>query len=338
MIKINKFVADYFFKTEKIVTKNNPSNIVVLQFFQRKELAVLAGINEALEFLKKNTDTSKYKIKFLPEGSLISSREVVLELEGPLHEFGIYEGIIDGILARSTSIATNAYKCVEAAKGKEIIYMADRSDHYLLQQIDGKAARLGGVKVFSSIAQNGEYEMSNFGSMPHALIQNFSGNIVEACKAYHRMFPEDELIALVDFNNDVITDSLKVLAEFGNKLYGVRVDTSQNVVDKSFGNPKPEDFGVSLNLIKNLRLALNEHNGKHVKIIVSSGFDAEKIAYFEANQAPVDSYGVGEFMTKINYNFSADATMLNGTKIAKFGRYYQENKRLIQWRDVESIK
>lgn len=338
MTKINRFVADYFFKTEKIVAKNNPNNIVVLQFFQRKEFAVLAGINEALEFLKNNTDTSKYKISFLPEGSFISSKEVVLQLEGPLHEFGIYEGIIDGILARSTSIATNAYECVKAAKNKEVIYMADRTDHYLLQEIDGKAARVGGIKVFSSIAQNGKELMSNFGSMPHALIQNFSGDIVATCKVYYQMYPQDQLIALVDFNNDVITDSLKVLAEFGNNLYGVRVDTSTNIADKSFSNPKAEDFGVSVNLIKNLRLALDQNNGTHVKIIVSSGFDAEKIAYFESQQTPVDSYGVGEFMTKISYNFSADATMLNGTKIAKFGRYYQENKRLINWENDKSIK
>nr|WP_307922511.1 hypothetical protein [Mycoplasmopsis bovis] len=40
--------------------------------------------------------------------------EVALELTGRYQDFGIYEGIIDGILTRSTSIATNAYECVKA--------------------------------------------------------------------------------------------------------------------------------------------------------------------------------------------------------------------------------
>ncbi|MBR2022522.1 MAG: nicotinate phosphoribosyltransferase, partial [Mycoplasmataceae bacterium] len=128
-----KYVANYFFIAEKLISKYKPDSIVTMQFFQRKENAILCGINEALDFLKKNTDTKKYKIKYLPEGSKIKSLEPVLELEGHYKDFGIFEGVIDGILARSTSIATNAWECIQAAKGKEIIYMGDRADHYINQ-------------------------------------------------------------------------------------------------------------------------------------------------------------------------------------------------------------
>lgn len=61
------------------------------------------------------------------------------------------------------------------------------------------------------------------GTMPHALIQMFNGDIVAATQAYHETFPNDDLIALIDYNNDAITDSLKVAREFGEKLKGVRL-------------------------------------------------------------------------------------------------------------------
>ncbi|UWV83125.1 hypothetical protein NW067_02520 [Mycoplasmopsis cynos] len=72
---------------------------------------MLAGISEVLELLEEVSDTSKYTIRYLPDGSIINNLDIVLELEGHYQDFGIWEGMIDGILARNTSIATNAWKC-----------------------------------------------------------------------------------------------------------------------------------------------------------------------------------------------------------------------------------
>ncbi|MGZ9413417.1 nicotinate phosphoribosyltransferase [Mycoplasma sp. Z386] len=328
--KLDYYAANYFFKAKQIIEKFNPNSIVTLQFFQRHDNSILGGMNEALELLKNNTDTSKYSIKYLPEGSIINNKEVVLELEGEYKYFGIYEGIIDGVLARSTSIATNAKRCMEAAPTKEIVFMGDRSDHYSNQERDGIAVELAGITSHSTNAGARGKEEVVFGSIPHALIQNFNGNLVEVMKYYYELFPDEPLIALVDFHNDVISDSLAVLKEFKEKLFGVRVDTSKAVKDKMFKNNENE-FGVTPNQIKNLRKALDENGGKHVKIIVSSGFDPERIAMFEKENTPVDSYGVGEFMLTINNTFSADATKINGKLLAKEGRKYSENPRLIKF-------
>ena len=305
-----------------------------MQFFQRKENAILCGINEALDFLKKNTDTKKYKIKYLPEGSKIKSLEPVLELEGHYKDFGIFEGVIDGILARSTSIATNAWECIQAAKGKEIIYMGDRADHYINQEIDGHAVEVAGLKKHSTMAGSRMNEDVIFGSIPHVLIQQFDGNLVEAMKAYKETFPDEkELIALVDFSNDVIKDSLSVLKVFKEKLYGVRVDTSKNMIDHMFDNDENRSKynGVNPEQIKRLRKALDENNGKHVKIIVSSGFNPEKISLFEKENTPVDVYGVGDFILKINIGFTCDAVKNNGKEIAKEGRKYSYNSKLLSF-------
>ncbi|WGI36915.1 nicotinate phosphoribosyltransferase [Mesomycoplasma lagogenitalium] len=327
--KIDYYAANYFFKAKEIIEKFNPDAIVTLQFFQRQDNSILGGINEAIKILKENSDTSKYSIKYLPEGSLINSKEVVLELEGKYKEFGIFEGIIDGVLARSTSIATNAKRCIDAANGKEIIFMGDRSDHYLNQERDGIAVELAGIKSHSTNAGSRGNEKVVFGSIPHALIQNFEGDLVKVMKYYYQLWPNEPLIALVDFHNNVIEDSLKVLKEFKDKLFGVRVDTSKGVMDKMFARSEKE-YGVTPNQIKRLRKALDENGGEHVKIIVSSGFDPEKIKWFENEQAPVDSYGVGEYMLTITNTFSADATKINGKLLAKEGRAYSYNPKLIK--------
>ena len=82
-------------------------------------------------------------------------------------------------------------------------------------------------------AMNEWWGKSGMGTMPHALIQMFNGDVVEAAKAYHKKF-EDELVVLIDYNNDVITDALRVAREFGSTLKGVRVDTSRTMIDQYF--------------------------------------------------------------------------------------------------------
>ncbi|MDQ0514234.1 nicotinate phosphoribosyltransferase [Mycoplasmoides fastidiosum] len=332
MYKKRDYAANYFFKAEAIIKQFNPDAVVTLQFFQRHDDALLGGMNEVLDLLTTETDTSKYIIRYLPEGSIINNKEVVLELEGRYADFGVYEGMIDGILARSTSIATNAKRCLAAANGKTVVFMGDRSDHYCNQERDGIAVELAGIKMHSTNAGAQGNADVVFGSIPHALIQNFNGDLLTVMQHYATLFPEDQdLVALVDFNNDVIADSLKVLAYFGPKLKGVRVDTSKSIRDKMFP-ANANEYGVTPNQIKQLRKALDQHNGQHVRIIVSSGFTPEKIAEFEAVNTPVDAYGVGEYIMGIRNFFSADATKINGVELAKVGRKYQFNPRLVTYK------
>ncbi|WP_406613685.1 nicotinate phosphoribosyltransferase [Mycoplasma corogypsi] len=336
MAKINRtdYIASYFLNTKKIYQTKLANNIITLQFFQRKDNVVLAGMSEVLALLEAETDTSKYKIKYLPDGSIINQKEVVLELEGNWTEFGIWEGMIDGILNRYSSIATNARNCVEAAKNKQVIFMGDRADHYLNQEVDGKAVALGGITLTSTIAQQ-KQQLNNlnqkpFASMPHALIQGFDGDTVAATQAYSELFPNHNIIALVDYHNDVIGESLKVYNALKDKVWGVRIDTSANMVDRMFDNQEPH-YGVNPTQIKNLRKALDNAGATNYKIIVSSGITADKITEFEAQNTPVDYYGVGQSILNININFSADATMLNGKKQAKEGRCYTFNEKLVEY-------
>jgi len=115
-------------------------------------------------------------------------------------------------------------------------------------------------------------------------------------------------------------------------LYGIRLDTSETIVDKSvipqMGSFKPS--GVNPRLVWNVRRALDAESFQHVKIVVSGGFTADKISRFEEHGVPVDAYGVGSSLFTGLYDFTADVVKVNGRTCAKVGREFRPNDRLEQ--------
>ncbi|GLB58546.1 nicotinate phosphoribosyltransferase [Cytobacillus sp. NCCP-133] len=331
------FSAVYFLKTREIVKKHHEEKVVTMQFFQKNQ-AVLCGTDEVIALLKTFADRpDDLEINSLKDGDKISPFETVLTITGRYQDFGYLEGIIDGILARRTSVATNVYNVVKAAGAsgiqKQVIFMGDRDDHFITQAGDGYAAFIGGATAQATHAMNEWWGKKGMGTMPHALIQMFEGDIVAATKAYHETFPEDELVALADYNNDAITDSLKAARAFGNTLKGVRIDTSRTMIDQYFlrnqhllGTFDPR--GVNAELIYALRKALDDEGFHHVKIVVSGGFTESRIREFEERGVPVDTYGVGSSLLRITTGFTGDNVMIDGKHAAKAGRRYRPNPRL----------
>jgi nicotinate phosphoribosyltransferase len=169
--------------------------------------------------------------------------------------------------------------------------------------------------------------------VPHALIAAYEGDTVRASRKFAELSdPSIRLITLVDFDNDCVGTSLAVARELGERLYGVRLDTSETLVDRSvvpqMGTFKPT--GVNPQLVRNVRHALDTNGYDHVKIVVSGGFTVEKIRQFEDEGVPVDVYGVGSSLFQGRFDFTADVVMLEGKPCAKVGRAYRANPRLEQ--------
>nr|VZR97352.1 Nicotinate phosphoribosyltransferase pncB2 [Mycoplasma feriruminatoris]VZR99827.1 Nicotinate phosphoribosyltransferase pncB2 [Mycoplasma feriruminatoris] len=337
-IKNGYFVADYFKKTVEILKNFKPDQKITMQFFQRNDNVVLCGISEVIDLLKfACPNFNDLEIFALNDGDIISNKEPVLKITGKYHDFGWLEGMIDGILSRNTSIATNSKQIIDAANNKPVLNMLDRADNYLTLASDGYASYVGGFKLFVTQASL-EYINDNSiptpsGTMPHALIQSFNGDTLKAAQAFYQTFPNNNLVVLIDYDNDCVNMATKIGSHFKDKLYAVRLDTSENLTDKFFINNK--DYvgqtnlnGVSEALVREVRKALDNVGCNHTKIIVSSGFSANKIKEFEKNNVPVDIYGVGSALAKINIHFTGDAVLLNNQKQAKFGRENIENLRL----------
>ena len=138
--------------------------------------------------------------------------------------------------------------------------------------------------------------------------------------------------SLIDYNNDVVNDSLKLARHLGKTLRAVRVDTSKSLIDHYFDDKDISSFdahGVCKELIFALRKALDDEGFNFVKIIVSSSFNAEKIKEWVKLNVPVDTYGVGtSFVNNMTVGFTGDLVVLDGKDEAKEGRHNIPSNRL----------
>lgn len=325
------YTANYFLKTARIIRENIPGHQVTMQFFQRGNDVMACGLDEVISLIHTFAVNPKdLNIYALNDGDIINNLEPVLKIEGRYEDFGFLESTIDGILARRTSVATNVYRVLKAANGKTVFSMADRQDDYLTQVGDGYASYVAGIRRISTDAQGKWWGGKGMGTMPHALIQICGGDLLKAADLYRKTFP-GKVTALVDYDNNVVYDSVRLAEHLKGDLNAVRADTSIALIDKYFEGRDTSSFdphGVSKELIFALRKALDEAGYPSVKIIVSSGFTAEKIADFEKAGTPVDMYGVGVDLIKVHVNFTGDLVMLDGKEESKVGRHNIASPRL----------
>jgi nicotinate phosphoribosyltransferase len=297
-----------------------------------KSHAYLGGIDEAIAILKLCAEQwDELVVHALYDGDEIKPWETVLLIDGPYDAFAVLETLYLGVLARRTRVGTNTRMVVEAAKPKEVMFFPARHDHWLVQTGDGYAAHIAGAIGVSTDAQASWWGSEGVGTVPHALIAAYGGDTVMASRKFAEVSdPAIRLITLVDFDNDCVGTSLAVARDLGDRLYGVRLDTSETLVDKSvipqMGTFKPT--GVNPELVRNVRRALDAEGFHHVKIVVSGGFNIEKIRDFEHQRVPVDAYGVGSSLFQGRFDFTADVVMLEGKPCGKVGRAYRPNPRL----------
>jgi nicotinate phosphoribosyltransferase len=302
-----------------------------VQVFQ-KQHSVLGGIDEAIAILKLcAADWTGLEVHALHEADEIDPWEPVLQIDGDYSLFAHLETVYLGVLSRRTRIMRNVRRVVEAANGKPILFFPARHDHWLVQTGDGWAAHVAGAIGVSTDAQASWWGGRGVGTVPHGLIAAFGGDTVEAARAWaDRYADEMNVTVLVDFENDSVRTALEVADALGDRLWGVRLDTSELMVDRSLwtrmGDFKPA--GVNRELVGMVREALDAAGHEHVHIVASGGFDAEKIAAFERDGAPVDAYGVGSSLVQGANDFTADVVRLHGEDCAKAGRRFRTNPRL----------
>jgi nicotinate phosphoribosyltransferase len=270
------------------------------------------------------------RVRALRDGMRLSAWEPVAEITGPYRLVAHLESVYLGVLARRSLVASNVARVVNAAGGKPVLFFADRFDHWATQGGDGYAAFVGGAQGVATDAQAAWWGERGLGTIPHALIAVYSGDTVAATAAFARQLPDVPLVALVDFANDSVATALACARAFGDRLWGVRLDTSSTMVDRSLWS-EMGDFvptGVNPRLVWKVREALDAAGLQHIRVIVSGGFTAERIAAFEAAGVPVDSYAVGSSLLKGDCDYTADVVLREGEPCAKSGRRYRESQRL----------
>jgi nicotinate phosphoribosyltransferase len=335
----------YFNSTRTLLLEGERRPRVLMQVFQKRDGARLGGIDEAIAVLKlcsgrRRADGSweegwpALDVRALHEGDGLGAREVVLTIAGEYDLFAHLETVYLGCLTRRTGVMSNVALTVAAANGKPILYFPARHEHWLVQTGDGWAAHVAGAIGVSTDAQASWWGGRGVGTVPHSLIAAFGGDTVRAAEAFAARFAaEMNVTVLVDFDNDSVTTALDVARALGPRLWGVRLDTAENLVDRSLANgagaqPQAALAGVSPELVALVRRRLDEEGFGYVRIVASGGFDAERIARYEREGVPVDAYGVGSALLRGGYDFTADVVEVDGRPCAKAGRERWPNPRL----------
>ena len=319
------YSALYLKKAKKIVQttlKGNTVSILRFTHFNKHPIYV-CGISLVIQLLKQvignKKNISVYGVK---DGDYVKAGQPILVIQGNYANIAIFEGVIDGIIARCSSICNSCKQILSLIKPQQLIFMGDRADIYTAQPFDGYAAYVAGVRYFVTDAQleliADHKDCHVVGTIPHALIQQHNGDLTNTLNHYQLCYKNDKLSALVDYDNDVCKTIKEIANKFPN-LATIRIDTSSGAIDKSL--PKSKAFcGVHEKLVRNARKTLNECNLTKTKIIVSSGFDYKKIKSFVDNKVPADIYGVGASLLKVNVNITGDMVYLENKPQAKFGR------------------
>lgn len=375
---------------------------VEMQWFTRRPgTSIVVGVDKSLVMLRHSTGffkgdkfqntSDKLEVWAVQDGSKVTydgdpiNIQPVMRVRGRYRDFALLETPTLGILTRSTRVATNVYETFVAARGKPVLFFPARFDLHEVQAADGYAYNIA-IQRFnldhekdlgpfiSTDAQGDWWGGAGGGTVAHAAIASFLGDTAEVMMQFARILPPSiPRIALVDFNNDSVRDSLRTLdAMFSKyselkqagknleadkyKLYGVRLDTSGSIRDVSvppLGEPAL-DLGVTPRLVFNVRQELDsawEQWGlpisqqqearefcHSVKIVVSGGFDPEKIRKFEHLGVPVDIYAVGSYLFNNNgsnvTDFTADVVRVKvhneWVPMAKKGRAPCDNPDLVR--------
>ena len=190
------------------------------------------------------------------------------------------------------------------------------------------------------------------GTMPHALI-GYAGSTLRAAEMYVDTFPDQDLIALVDFYGREITDSLAVCRRFPEMAaegrVGLRLDThggsyvegldrqaslavlrrhAPPALATGDGGESEGEYlsgpGVSAAAIFHLREKLDQAGFKRVKIVASSGFGVNKCRVMAAAGAPIDVIGTGSYLPESWHDTyaTADIVACGGEPVVKAGREF----------------
>ena len=289
--------------------------LFVRKFPANRSFLVLAGIQQALEYLQ-NLRFSQEEISYLkslpvfanvsedffvylknfrfsgevwamPEGTIFFPNEPVLRVTAPLIEAQIVETFLLATINFQTMIATKAARIVAAANGRRVVEFGTRRAHGMDAGLHAaRAAYIAGCFGTSNVEAGMLFGIPVFGTAAHSWVISFADEF-DSFKSFHDVFPNFTTL-LIDTYDTI--NGAKLATKIGTSLKGIRIDS-----------------GDLLQNSKQVRKILDEAGLHKTRIMVSGDLDEIKIAELLAQDAPIDSFGVGTDLST-----SRDAPALSG--------------------------
>lgn len=379
------YIDKYFLRSAEILEKEGLNPWVRAQVFIRKGPGEVYGIDEAVAALKKYSNIEEVggKIYAKQDGDSYDGKETLIVIEAPVQEIIKLETFYLGVLSAETTrfndsvqevdldeVRENMRQVVEAAGDRPVTYFGARHWDFRLDAAIAQAAYEGGATGASTDAGANTFGKEGVGTIPHALENIYAfykgaeNAVAESTLAFDRHIdPSVPRIALIDYNNREIDDSLATAEALGDALYAVRVDTcGENVPQgglvsaddteaatfrrEGIALPSNDDpdakywygTGVTVSGVYALRKALDGAGRSDVRIMLTSGFgDVEKVRAFRRAEETLgvklfDALGVGGIykpcraatMDIVGVGETPDSFEL----ISKVGRPYRPNPSL----------
>ena len=314
-IKRGETTDIYFVRTKQVIEAKGLEKTPVIADVTPGKLphewlwGILCGIEEEARLF----EGIPVDVYAMPEGSVFyhedcrGIREPVMRIEGPYGEFCIYETPLLGLICQASGVATSAARVRNVAGEKTLISFGIRRMHPALSPMIDRATYIGGFDAVSSISGAKLLGVKPVGTMPHALIIVFGGQ-VEAWKAFDEIMPSDvPRVALVDTYSDEKMEAIMAAEALKERLDAVRLDTPRS---------RKGDFAE---LIREVRWELDLRGFNHVKIFVSGGLNEQNVG--ELSEAGADGFGVGTSVSNApTVDFAMDIVEMDGKLCAKRGK------------------
>lgn len=370
----------YFLRTNQILKGEGLNPFVRASLFIRKGPGTVHGIEEALAIIDKYSPLIKNggRVLALNEGDTYDSGEPLMIIEGRVQDIIELETMLLGVITAETTrfndavahvsldeVTSRTREIKELIGDRPLVYGGARHWKYNEDAAIAAAAFEGGVTDASTDVGAVPFGKKGVGTIPHALEVIFAAKygmdraVREATLAFDRHIDKTvPRIALVDFNNSEVDDSVKTAMAMNGRLSAVRLDTcGENVGQLATPNLGllPDKFiekilpqhakywvgnGVTVTGALAVRNALDLAGFREVGLVLSSGFGKrEKVEAFVAAEKILGKKLFTGLLVGGLYEPCRMATMdlvavaddindLDANLVSKVGRGYRANSRL----------
>jgi nicotinate phosphoribosyltransferase len=278
--------------------------------FDESDIEYLRSLNKFDNDFLEYLSTYKFNgdIYAFDEGQVVFAGEPLIRVHTSLIEAQLIEGLLLNTVNFQTLIATKASRMCYSSKGGEIMEFGLRR----AQGEDGalsaaRASYIGGTSVTSNTLAGKKFGIPVAGTMAHSWIMSFESEL-ESFRTFANVYP-DNAILLIDTYDTLgsgIDNAIIVGLEQkkkGKKI-GVRIDSG----DMSY-------------LPRKIRDILDKAGLTDAIICISNDMTEEIIQALVADNAPIDSWGIGTHLVTGGFQSSLNGVYKLSAKAGKDGKF-----------------
>ncbi len=218
------------------------------------------------------------EIHAVPEGSVVFPGEPIVRVTAPLPQAGLLETRLIQTIGTASAVATRAARLVDAAGGRACIdFGARRCAGFEAAWHAARAAWIGGFKATTNTLAAATLGIPAWGVMSDSLLAAYE----DPAYAYGALCQHFPGLCHVNLPDEDLQDGVRRLHAIRDQVPVVRLD-------------HPDLIAAS----RALRRSLDRHEMRRTRILGSGRLDPDKVARIVAAGAPVELFGVGDWLIR----------------------------------------